>query len=236
MVDKMKRKQLFPLILLSVVLLVVVGVNRNVYCQDNGYSLMVQQSPADGGSVSPETGIHRIGIDESVSLKATPSPGYRFVYWMGDVSSSSTSRTEVVINAPKIVVAVFERISNDQSVQVAGTGRKSSGGGGGGGESGHDVAVASSGESKDTYTPGVGSGGSLIPSSFELGGGGGFSGGGNAPRKARTVGYTGTGGSVLVGTGIGIGTGTVVVNKPIPEPATLALLGGGALMLLRRKR
>ena len=86
----MKRKQLFPLILLSVVLLVVVGVNRNVYCQDNGYSLMVQQSPVDGGSVSPETGIHRIGIDESVSLKATPSPGYRFVYWMGDVSSSST--------------------------------------------------------------------------------------------------------------------------------------------------
>lgn len=221
------------MILLSVAFLVVIAVNRDVYCQDNSYSLMVQQSPVDGGSVSPDTGIHRIGIDESVILKATPSPGYRFVYWMGDVSNVSTTRTEVVINSPKIVVAVFERVSNDQNIEIAGTGRKSSGGGGGGGNTG-------GGEPYGTYTPGNGVGG-LIPSRFELGGGSGFSGGGNAPRKARTVGYTGNDPWIIDGNDDTIlvpdDDVIIVVDDPaVPEPATIILLGGGALLLLRRKR
>jgi len=77
------------------------------------YALMVQVSPPDGGSTRPGPGVHRVPINETVTLIAVPAAGYRFVYWLGDVSNADTMQTTTVVTGPKIVVAVFERASFD---------------------------------------------------------------------------------------------------------------------------
>ena len=74
---------------------------------------MVQVSPADAGVVSPSEGIHKIPINETVVLSATPRPGYRFLYWLGDVTAADAPQTTTVIGGPKIVVAVFEKAQFD---------------------------------------------------------------------------------------------------------------------------
>jgi hypothetical protein len=38
-----------------------------------------------------------------------PSPGYQFVYWIGNVTEATSSTTVVCLDTPKIVIAVFER-------------------------------------------------------------------------------------------------------------------------------
>jgi hypothetical protein len=77
-------------------------------------------------------------------LTAVPKSGYRFVYWLGDVSDPTANSTIVYLDAPKIVIAVFERSEYDflaaeersQSRPVGGlssSGADYSRGGGGGG-------------------------------------------------------------------------------------------------------
>lgn len=73
------------------------------------YALMLQQTPANGGSVSPDAGVHNISANGNVTVTATPKAGYQFVYWLGDVSDPTASSTVVSLNAPKVIVAVFER-------------------------------------------------------------------------------------------------------------------------------
>lgn len=96
---------------LSAVFLLAAGMSATAYCQDDGdgYAMMIQTSPVDGGRLEPGTGVHRFGEAESVTLKAIPAPGYTFVYWLGSVDSPSTYETSVRIDGPKIVIAVFER-------------------------------------------------------------------------------------------------------------------------------
>lgn len=94
-------------VLMSVFLLG--GLTGTAFCQDTGYILMLQQTPANGGSVTPETGIHNFAVNQTVTLTATPKPGYQFICWLGDVSESITPGTTILIDGPKIVIAVFER-------------------------------------------------------------------------------------------------------------------------------
>lgn len=77
--------------------------------QENGTALMLEASPAEGGYLNIATGVHTYDIDSDVTLKATPKPGYQFVCWLGSVSNAVTSSTTVVLNSPKMVIAVFER-------------------------------------------------------------------------------------------------------------------------------
>lgn len=85
-----------------------------------GYALLVQQSPAEGGVVTPGAGVHKVGIGQTVNLSATPRQGYRFLYWLGDVSATSASDTSVNLDSPKMVIAVFERDSFEEDLQGAG--------------------------------------------------------------------------------------------------------------------
>jgi hypothetical protein len=73
------------------------------------YVLLLRQSPAEGGSVSPGPGTHNFQSDTPVTLSAQPSDGYQFVYWLGDVTDASSKTTTVSVNGPKLVIAVFER-------------------------------------------------------------------------------------------------------------------------------
>ncbi|HUT30248.1 MAG TPA: hypothetical protein VMX13_10690 [Sedimentisphaerales bacterium] len=71
--------------------------------------LLMQQTPSTGGMVTPKVGVHHFGTNENVALRATPEPGYQFLYWLGDVREPAAQATVVQLDAPKIVIAVFER-------------------------------------------------------------------------------------------------------------------------------
>jgi hypothetical protein len=98
----------------------------------DGYALLIQQSPPDAGVVTPGDGVHKTPIGETVTLSAVPKPGYRFMYWLGDVSNSSANDTTISIDSPKMVVAVFSRENHDDDLPGLGItdGMSSSGGGG----------------------------------------------------------------------------------------------------------
>jgi hypothetical protein len=99
------------------------------YSQAAQTTLLVQQTPQQGGTVNPGEGVHRMGVNSEVRLTAVAKPGYHFVYWMGDVSNPTTSNTAVYLDSPKIVIAVFERIKYDFVSTVEENSISSAGGG-----------------------------------------------------------------------------------------------------------
>ena len=98
--------------LIAVIILVVISTSGPAFCEVNGPSLLLQQSPVQGGKLNMELGVHKLSRGSEMILKATAKPGYSFVYWLGDVSDPMSSMTSVVLNVPKIVIAVFEK--NDE--------------------------------------------------------------------------------------------------------------------------
>ncbi len=176
---------LLPLLpLLAIMVLCVCGL---VFAQDGPDScvLLIQQSPVDAGTVSPGLGVYRAEINQTVTLTATPKPGYRFLYWLGDVTDTQANQTTVVVDSPKIVIAIFERSEFEQLPMMEMT----SGGGRGGGDF-------------------------LIAKPIR-GGQSGVSPAGLTPKKPPVR--------------------PKKEEEPIPEPATLVLLGLGWCVLFRRK-
>ena len=108
-----------------ILIIVIAGVLTPAYCQSSDISLYVQQTPDGGGATNPVSGVYHFAPQSEVTLTATPSPGYQFVYWLGDVSNPETVSTVVHLDQPKIVIAVFEQAEASFS-----------GGGSGGGGSG----------------------------------------------------------------------------------------------------
>ena len=101
-------------------LLIILSLSVLAQGNEDGYALLIQSSPPDGGSVTPGMGIHKIQIGQTVALSATPKPGYRFLYWLGDVSSTSGIDTTIAVDSPKLVVAVFTREDFDENLPGAG--------------------------------------------------------------------------------------------------------------------
>ena len=93
----------------------------------SGYALNVEQTPNDGGAVTPNSGVHRFGVNQMVTLMAEPKSGYRFLYWLGDVTDMTHNQTSVWLDSPKIVVAVFEKTQFELPEEIG----MSNGGGGG---------------------------------------------------------------------------------------------------------
>jgi len=73
------------------------------------YSVLVQESPAGAGEIKPGIGVHSYGVSETVTVSTIPKAGYKFVTWLGDVSDPTANRTQLTVDGPKIVIAVFER-------------------------------------------------------------------------------------------------------------------------------
>lgn len=96
-----------------VLVALVTALIEPAYCQTDGIALLLQQTPAGGGTIAPEVGLHHFGLNANVTLTATAKPGYQFVCWIGDVSETAASKTITYIDAPKIIVAVFERSEYD---------------------------------------------------------------------------------------------------------------------------
>jgi len=98
--------------LIAVLLCVLLAPDR---CKAQNTALLLQQTPPNGGILTPGSGVHSFGTNTDITLKAVPKPGYQFVYWLGDVSDSRANATIVFLDAPKIIIAVFERTQHDFS-------------------------------------------------------------------------------------------------------------------------
>ncbi len=108
---------------------VVVFLIQPAHSQTLRVALLLQQTPANGGIVSPQIGVHHFEADSEITLIAVPRSGYQFVYWLGDVVDPTANKTIAYLNKPKIIIAVFQRVEHDQL--VAGQAPRHSGGGGG---------------------------------------------------------------------------------------------------------
>ena len=97
---------------LLLAIMMVLGMTMSAYSKD--MSLMLQQRPNNGGTVTPGSGLHSFDKNEQVTLIAVPKPGYQFVYWLGDVSDTMTNSTVANMDSPKIIVAVFEKVKHEQ--------------------------------------------------------------------------------------------------------------------------
>jgi len=88
---------------------IVAGLLESAYCKMDRTVLLLQQTPPQGGEISPSAGLHHFDLNTEVTLTAIPKPSYKFVYWLGDVSEPTANSTVVYLDAPKIVIAVFVR-------------------------------------------------------------------------------------------------------------------------------
>jgi hypothetical protein len=91
------------------VVVVVPVLLAPAYGQTNELVLLLQQTPTEAGTVDPGIGVHRFEVNADVTLTASPKPGYQFVCWLGDVSNATSNATVVHLDAPMIVIAVFEQ-------------------------------------------------------------------------------------------------------------------------------
>jgi hypothetical protein len=100
------------------------------YGQMPAYELCIEQSPAQAGKLSPDSGTHRVAADAVVTLSAEPQPGYQFAYWLGDVTDPKAQRTTVQVNSSKIIIAIFQPVDQDYPTEVLIGGGGGRGGGG----------------------------------------------------------------------------------------------------------
>jgi len=207
------KKNNFWIILLMAVL--TVCLSGRGYCrpqESEGYAMMIQCSPVDGGTISPGVGIHRFGLNEVVTLTATPKPGYQFVFWLGDVLDETSEQTTTVANSPKIIIAVFERT---EYASLAELNLVSAGFGGGGG------AVGGTGDSGSPSPTGS----STPPQEFP-----------DRPPFDYPSQFPVPGdepGDIPVPESGGF---PVPEDNPVPEPATMLLFGMGAVSIAVSRR
>lgn len=117
---------------IAIVAALAVGLFGPAYCASPAVELLLQQSPAKAGTITPSMGLHRFAPYSKVAVSANPEPGYQFAYWLGDVGDPMAKSTTVYLDGPKVVVAVFEPIEEPSPLETN-PGLPGGGGGGGGG-------------------------------------------------------------------------------------------------------
>jgi hypothetical protein len=120
---------------LIVVVLITVGIAVDANASAIDIAVLVHTAPADGGTVIPGSGVHHFALNSEITLIATPSPGYQFIQWLGDVREPAASRTVAYLNKPKIIIALFHQVDYelpDEDTDQISIRTTSSGSGGGG--------------------------------------------------------------------------------------------------------
>ena len=84
------------------------------------YDLVMQFTGS--GSTTPSTGSHQYAEGTVVNISATPSPGWQFDSWTGDVANPSSPTTSVTVDSSKTVTANFSQIMHTLTMQVIGCG------------------------------------------------------------------------------------------------------------------
>jgi hypothetical protein len=73
------------------------------------YTVLMQESPPGAGEIKPGVGVHSFNASETVNITTAPKAGYHFVSWLGDVADPTSNNTQLTVDGPKIIIAVFER-------------------------------------------------------------------------------------------------------------------------------
>jgi len=201
-------------------LAILVGFAFPAYSRTDDCVLLLQQTPVQGGIVTPEIGIaHTFKYNKTITLTAVPKPGYHFVYWLGDVSEPTSNNTAVTLNAPKLIIAVFTRnrfefLESPEVITPSGGGgrllwRPSEGG----------TGLPHQGTRRQPDLPGP-----FIfpPSSLTI------------EESPLTEGEEGT---IIIEEEPFTNEGTITIKEePIPEPCTLTLFMGAGLLILYKRR
>jgi hypothetical protein len=214
---EIKIKPITLRMLLIVAAFAIGLITPDAHCQtEDGYSLLIQQSPPDSGLVTPGLGVLSTGTEESIKLTAMPKPGYRFILWLGDVDSPERNVTTVSADGPKIIIAVFERTEFDdiEDPFYEDDGFAHGGAGGRGGRR----------RGSNFVRPGRGGGGGE-PKMYDW-----------PDWPQPPVEEEGEEGEETFPVPGEDTTKIPVPDEPIPEPSTLILLGMGAVSLLKGRR
>jgi len=120
---------------LVAIVLITVGIAVDANGRTIDVAILVHTAPADGGTVTPDSGVHHFALNSEITLVATPSPGYQFIQWLGDVREPAASRTVAYLNKPKIIIALFHQADFELPDKDAGqvSSRTTGSGFGGGG-------------------------------------------------------------------------------------------------------
>ena len=94
---------------LTAIVVLFAGSLSPLMAQQDQFTLMMQKSPHFGGNVTPLEGLQTSGLYKLVEISANPRQGYEFAYWLGDVTDPTKRSTTVLLDSPKLVVAIFER-------------------------------------------------------------------------------------------------------------------------------
>jgi hypothetical protein len=74
--------------------------------QSADVALLLRQTPL-GGKTIPAPGVYCFSPGSTLTLTAVAEPDFEFVYWLGEVSDPTSETTLVLLDKPKIVIAVF---------------------------------------------------------------------------------------------------------------------------------
>lgn len=111
--DENNRRVLHTKIRVFVMTVFSAALLSNVSLGDTlSHNIYIEQTPLNGGTVAPGTGIMQVNDRQRIRLRATPKPGYRFVYWLGldgDQQTVTENETDTVVDSAMIIIAVFTR-------------------------------------------------------------------------------------------------------------------------------
>jgi len=82
------------------------------------YTLTLEVNDAAGGVTTPEVGEHIYSAGALVDITATPSSGWQFDNWTGEVSDPASATTSVTMDEDKTITANFSRIMHTLSLAV----------------------------------------------------------------------------------------------------------------------
>ena len=97
---------------LVVFIFILLACNEdNTVPEKNKYTLSVQISPPEGGSVFPSSGEYTDG--SQVTVQATPNQYFDFIKWGGDGNGSTNNPLSVTINSNISLIAEFDKNDSD---------------------------------------------------------------------------------------------------------------------------
>ena len=98
-------------ILLAAFVVILTSLTNLVPCHALQTAILLRQSPTEGGTINLGEGVHYFEQYTEITLTAIPKSGWQFVCWLGEVSDATMPATTAFIDAPKIIIAVFERVA-----------------------------------------------------------------------------------------------------------------------------